>query len=225
MSKVLDACIARAQTLLVADTGSMALRATAEGYTRILTGTSGEPTFQTDGFEVGMEIMSTGFPKDPPTGIVMRVTDSFLGIKGGRTAAASAVNRRLRVSLPVDQIGTNEDYEGTTGVAFAQFSLVDNGGGMIEVGSDDAWRSDFSLFVVGWWGISGTGEKGLRSSVEALAALFSPNTVLAVGDGTYVRVPTGQKPTLSPLINPTAGRALITLSVPLRRFVQNAVLA
>jgi hypothetical protein len=210
----------RAATLSVATTGSTTLAATAAGYTR----SSG--SFLVDGFRPGQEVTPAGFSSNTTPALITAVTATLLTIDGGRTAQANASGRTLTVGLPAFRVYENgPDFEPVTGRHYVTFELLEQPAQLLSFPASLGTREELGLYVFTWYGISGTGAGGLRRCVDALAALFTVGTSLALADGSSVAVRGLDGPFVGQLQQRPAGFALLSLSIPWRRYAINAITA
>ncbi len=210
----------RALSLSVCTTGSTTLSATTTGYAR----TTG--SFLTDGFAVGMEVT--------PTGFVANTIDTIIGVstltlttKAARTAESAASGRSIAVGLPALRAWENTDFSPVTGRHFVEEDYVPAAPFVVSFPPQGATRDERGLYVLRWYGLSNTSVAGLRKSVDALLALFTPGTTLTAGSNTVrIRGMTNDPgPYAGQLLPQAGGWSVITLTIPWRSFTTNAIAA
>lgn len=213
----------RARTLVVKTTGLTNLEQTATGFKR------SAGSFAADGFIVGMEVTPVGFPANV-LGSVEAVSATDLTVAGGvRTAVVEGPNRSVSVLLPGIQGWEGRPITPKAGEHYLveEFSpsTSDLRTGMASAGT----LEDLGDYFLTWYmpttigNINGVGVKALRMSVKALKDLFPAGLVLAVGDGTFVRVRTKPAPATAQVV-PLNGWSALQLKVPWRVLSQNAVI-
>jgi len=205
----------RAESVVVATTGSMDLAATATGYTRA-TG-----SFLTDGFADGMEITPSGFTTNAAV-IAQRVEALTITVVGGLTVEATAPARTLQALMPTGRAYDNLNFTPTANRPWVNQSLV-TGPSVLRSGpASGGTREDTGLFIVHWYALANTGAAALRKSVQAVAALFTSGTALAAGSHT-VHVRGDVAPSYSAPRAVNGGWVLSTLSVPYRVYSTNTL--
>lgn len=210
---------ARCEALVVATTGLTSLASTVGGYVR-LTG-----NFETEGFVVGMEVVSGGFPENTP-GTIIGVTPLSLIIYPRRIARSVAANRQLTVGLPALRIWDNQTGTPDPLVPYIEADFLTQPGSFISGHKEGGWREDRGLYVVRWYGIADTGTLGLSRSMDALKARFTPHTTLAVpSEDEVVRVRADSAPNASRITQRASGHALSTLTIPWQVYRRNITLA
>lgn len=204
----------RAETLVVATTGTMALAATTTGFTRA-TG-----SFNDDGFQVGMEVVPAGFTSNTPA-IVTRVEPLTLSILGTRSAQASGSGRSLTVGLPLDRRWHGTQTPVTTSPATRPRlierwspSLTEDLGAIVDTG--------FHLFT--WEGLANYGIAAMLVQMQALRDLFPPGFT-GVVDGNLLRVTGRPAPRFTDPVTSDDGRLSSTLSIPWRIVTTNLEVA
>ena len=210
---------ARIANLIVAQTsGEHNLSSLVDGYER------GSGSFLADGFHVGMEVTVSGFTNHQPA-VIREVTAGRIKTFTAVAAQSAASGRSMRVTFP-SRVG----WENTLvqPLLHRHFAEVDNVGQpsvYLAGPAANGRREDRGVYVVRWYGVANTGARGLRLCVDALAALFTVGTSFATAAGSIVRVRGDAGPSISQAQNRPAGFALLTLSIPWRRYAANAVLA
>lgn len=208
----------RAESLVVATTGSATLSATATGYARA-TG-----SFITDKFLVGQEVTPSAFTQTTP-GLITAVSALALEINGGRTVQAAGSGRSLVVGLPALRAYDNKTI---TPLGYRHFITEELVPGATVI---KTWPTRLGRFqeewlsVWTWYGVAGTGAAGIRACVDAFKRLFASGTNLALSDSTsaFVR---GDVAIKSGQILPVdGGWARCTITIPLRGSTQNVIAA
>lgn len=224
----------RALSLTVATTGSASIAATATGFMR----TTG--SFLSDGFAVGMEVVSSGFSTSANNGngvitsvtaTVMLVSMFVVAVSNGVTTVtrpatvveAEASGRTIAARLPSRRAFENNDFTRLSSIPFIEEDYVPatsslsgtKNGGLVE---------ETGLYVIRWYGLSGVGVSALRSSVDALKLLFAPGTNLTAGSHT-VRVRTDTATQTGQILPIEGGWSVLTLTVPWWALSNNAIAA
>lgn len=227
----------RALSLTVCTTGSATLAATATGYTRL----SG--SFITDGFRAGMDVVSSGFSTSANnmTGVVTGVTALTLTVSpyvvttnadGSITVArpatvveASASGRTIAAKLPSRRAWELVQFTPATGIPYVTEQYVPGGGAvMLTAPYAGGLAEELGMYVLTWYGLSGSGTSAIRKSIDALKALFAPGTTLTVGtDRLTVRGAVG--PSAGSIITQDGGFAACALTISWRAETTNAIAA
>lgn len=205
---------ARALAVVVCTTGTMALAATAAGYTRA----SG--SFVTDGFMPGMEVTPVGFTQTTP-GIITQVSALTMAIAGGRSVQTSGSGRSLSVNTPTVRVfGNLEPSEAgvvlpnlPTGrpyyeEAFApstQQLLTNSTRGVIE---------HTGLFLVTWAGLANYDDIGIRRCADAVLTAFPPQYAWTLTDGSVLRVRGDIAPWAREITRRDGGWAAVIITIP-----------
>lgn len=173
---------ARALTLSVCTTGTMALAATSTGFTRA-TG-----SFATDGFYAGMEITPAGFADAINTPcVVTNVSALLLTVNRRQAAQASAGSRSIAVGLPAQRAWENVRFQPKIGVPYvaemyrpgpAPFNATAGDGGEIEV------RPEYMLQV---YVPTNTDMSAAAAYADALLAHFGPPNTITLLSGELLR--------------------------------------
>jgi len=207
----------RALALSVCTTGSTTLSATSTGFARA----SG--SFVTDGFQVGMELLASGFSAaNNGYAVVESVSALALKIAGGRSVQAAAGSRTLTVGLPEGRSWENTEYTPTAGRPYVEEDMVPATSRLWTFPSDGGQLEETGLYVIRWYGLAGRGIGGLRRSVDALKARFAAGTPIAMDAGT-LRVRADLGPFAGAVRQIDGGWALCTVTVPWLARSQNAV--
>lgn len=212
-----DAFRARAESLVVATTGSATLSATPAGYARA----SG--SFVTDGFVKGMEVSPTAFTQTTP-GIVTAVAPLLLTISGGRTVQSSGSGRTLSVGLPLMRAYENDQFVADATRPYVTEEFVPGGTGIKTFPRRIGRFQEDGLSVWSWYGITGVGKDALTASVDALMRLFTPATLLPLSDGSSIDIP-GDAAVYRSQIRRIESWAVITVQIPWRAHTRNVVAA
>jgi hypothetical protein len=196
----------RALGLVVCTTGSATLAATATGYSR----TSG--SFLTDGFDVGMEIVPTGFAANT-VDIVTAVTAHSLSVQEPRAVEAAHAGRTISVGLPVLRAWENVDFTPVGGRPYVEEEYVPATNRLVTFPASGGQLEETGLFLLKWYGLSAVGISALRTSVDALKALYAPDTVLVAGSNT-VRCRSDLGAYCGQIIPIAGGWSVLVLTVP-----------
>ncbi len=220
--EVREAFRERAETVVVATTGSTTISATAAGFVR------SAGSFLTDGFAPAMEIVPTGFnATNNAPAVIESVTATTMTITGGRAAQAALAGRSIVTGLPLARQweNTQTPYLNAPGVrpyvseqwvpaTFTLLSFPADGGDVEESG----------LYILTWFGLANKGILAIRRGVRALKAKFTPGTVL-LASGNAVRVwgnPGVLEGQLIPLEN---GYVSCQITIPWRGMSTNVIAA
>lgn len=208
----------RAESLVVATTGSASLSATGAGYAR----TTG--SFVTDGFVVGMELVPTGFAQTTP-GVVTAVSATLLTIDGGRTAQAASSGRSLAVGLPTLRVYQNRKLAPTNLRVYVTEELVQGATGVKTLFArsgrfQEEWLSFWTLY-----GIAGTGDDAMLAWVDAFKRLFTAGTRFTLSDGNTADVRRDVTVKNGQILPVDGGWARCTITIPLIGSTTNAVAA
>jgi hypothetical protein len=221
---------ARLRSLEVCTTGTMALAATANGYTRAA------GSFLTDGFRVGMELLAAGFATSGNNGykVITEVTALTMAVTSPTTMATEAAggNESLTVGLPETCLWENERpvrsgvaiEQPTQGRPYIAEELVPATYRLRTMPSNGGRADNTGMYVVHWFGLSGQGSAGIEDCIQAVKARFASGTTVTVGSD-VVRTSGETGPlgdTLRPLSN---GWTLCTIRIPWYADTQNAVAA
>lgn len=214
----------RMLSLAVCTTGSTTLAATTTGYTRS-TG-----SFLADGFRDGMEFLAAGFATPGNNGY--RVIESVSALAIITTSAVSqptveapASGRTLSVGLPQSRALDNKRFKPTTLLPYIEEDFVPGGHALIGYPSQGSRNEETGLYVVKWYGLEGKGEGGIRRPVDALKRLFAPGTVLALGDGTTIRMSRDSAVVAGQILPQGDGWAVCVVSIPWRADTTNLITA
>lgn len=197
----------RAETLVVATTGTMTLGADAAGYTRA----SG--SFITNGFAAGMEVVGTGWPGSVgAAGIADTPSALAIPIIGGRTVTTPAGSRSLSVGLPLDRRRGGTQNPATTTPATRPFvsdkwapTRAADSGGIVDTG----------FYYITWNGLSNKGDLAMFRQMQALRDLFPPGYTFTIGSY-LLRVTGDPAPNFTPPVTTTNGYDFSQLSIPWR---------
>lgn len=219
-TRLLAAIRARAESLAVATTGSATLSATATGYAR----TTG--SFIDDGFVVGAEVAPSGFTQTDP-GVIESVTALALTINGGRAQQAAGAGRSLRVGLPSTRVYGNRGAAPAVLRWYVTEETLQTAGGrtLLPVSRSRLQENWLSFWT--FYGIAGTGDEPIVGVADAFKALFTPATVLDLGDGSTVFVPSDDSavPKRGQVLPVDGGWARCLVTLQLRGSTRNVVAA
>lgn len=197
-------------------TGTMALAATADGYSRA-TG-----SFVTDGFQVGMEITPAGFATNT-VDTIKSVTATNLYTVKARAVEVSAGSRSISVGLPALRAWEGDVFTPTIGRQYIDEDFSQDTS--VLLGARDGGQvQEQGLYVLKWYGLTGYGMAGLRKSVDTLKLLFAPGTSLTAGSN-VVRVRTDIAPNTGGLVHLASGYSVLVLTVPWWSLTTNAIAA
>lgn len=205
------ACRARAKTLSVCSTGSIAMSATASGYVR----TAG--SFITDGFAVGMELVAASFTKAANNGAkpITAISADGRAISClGCVAEGSAAGRTLSVGLPLTRRYMNVVVDTEQGVPYFTEQYIPGPSKVVTLGP--LGEIELTPMYSGAFSVpEGTGEAAAASYINAFLTLFTPRTALALPSGEALRVRTDTGPFPSQLLAGEPGFAVQTAAIPL----------
>lgn len=222
-------------TLSVCTTGSVTLAATTTGYTRS-TG-----SFLTDGFAVGMEILTSGFTTaaNNGTGVITALSATVMTVSSYTvTAAASAAGytlaartlvteaaaaaRTLAVGLPVLRAWENNSFLPTTGSPFIEEDYLPGPVQQTTLGPLGDIEG-FPMYVIKLYGVAGNGMSAPVKYADAIINLFPPRLALTLTSGDVLRVRTNPAPYRGQLMQADPGFAAITVTMPLRMRTTNSL--
>lgn len=205
----------RALTLSVATTGSMALAATATGYSRAA------GSFVTDGFVIGQEVTPSGFVSNTP-GTITAISPLTMTISGGRTALGSAGGRTLRVGLPSAQSWENVLFTPSTGKPYVSEQYVPGPVAQVTLGA--LGDLEFTgIYVLHVYVPSNTGISADGKYADRLLDLFAPRTAIALSNGDVVRIRSDVGPYRGQRVQPEPGWSVIPVNIPFRLRTANAI--
>lgn len=217
----------------VATTGSTSLAATTTGYTR------SAGSFITDGFREGMEVSVTGFPTaanngkgvilKPLTATVMLIDAydvSSPNVVTSRTLVveAEAAGRTISAGIPALRAFDNIALVPVTGKPYLEEVFSPATHRLITFPAAGAHAEDTGLYVVTWFGLSGTGI-GIRKSISAIKARFTPGTNLPLSDGTTLTMPQDVGARAGAITPIAGGWGYVQITIPYRVFSLNTIAA
>lgn len=208
---------ARAEATVVATTGTMALAATADGYTRA----SG--SFIDDGFVVGMEFTPSGFGANA-IDVVLGVSALTLTTKTAHAVEVSAAGRSLVVNIPLKRAWENIHFERTAGRPYIVEQFDPQSNRLLTTMPVGGTTQEEGRYYLTWYGLEAYGMEAIRAGVDALRARFTPGTSIAVGSHALL-VPSTRSTQSGQIIPGGDGWARCTLSVPWFAFSTNAIAA
>jgi len=206
---------ARAETCVVATTGTMSLSATATGFAR----TTG--SFITDGFAVGMEVTPSGFAINTAA-VISQVSALALTVTRAVAVESANTGRSLAVGYPALRARENVIFQPTDGRPWVDEEFIPAGGVLYAGPYANGVREETGLYVVRWYGIANTGALGLRRAIDALAARFAPGTTMTAGSD-VVRVRGDVAPYASRIAPRDDSWAVCSLTVPWRCYSANVI--
>lgn len=230
----------RAASLTICTTGSAALAATATGFTRSV------GSFLTDGFALGMEVISSGFstPANNGVGVVTAATATAMTVSmfvltivnGAQSVArpatvveAEAAGRTIAARLPSMRGYENMPLAPVPGIPYVIEEYSPSNSTLLTCPAQNGFVEETGDYFLTWYGVTalgnipGIGSTALRTSVDALKALFAPGTFLAAGTD-KVRVRENPAPQTGQIV-PLAGWAALQLKVPWWALTLNTVAA
>lgn len=225
----------RMRTLAVCTTGAIDLSATATGYARAA------GSFLTDGFRDGMELLAAGFPITGNNGYRVIESVSALnlitksdsarypsegtGLIPQPTAEAAGAGRTLSVGLPQGQALDNKTFSPKSGRPYIEEDFVPGGHALVGYPSQGSRNEENGAYVIKYYGLEGKGEGGIRRPVDALKRLFAPGTVLALGDGSVIRMSRDIAVVSGQILPQGNGWAVCVVTVPWRADTTNVIAA
>jgi hypothetical protein len=207
----------RALSLVVCTTGSTSLSATATGYARAA------GSFLTDGFYVGMEILTAGFAANGYR-VLRGVTASALTTNPVPAVESAAGGRTISVGLPALRAWENVTFDPTVGRPYLEEDFVPATERLLSAPAAGGEVEETGLYALKWYGIAGTDILALRTSVHALKALFTPGTKMTAGSH-VVRVRTDTGPQTGQILPLTGGWSVLTLAIPWWALSTNTIAA
>lgn len=234
----------RALTLTVCTTGAVSLSAAATGFAR----TTG--SFVTDGFKIGMEIVSSGFSTSvnngvgvisyvAPDGKSIAVSMFVLTYPSGvqtvtrpaTVVEAESAGRAIAARLYSMRAWENVAFTPVPTIPYAEEDFGPGGGGLIGFPADGSSLLEDGVWFLRLCGLDGSvlpnvGSSALRKTGDALKRLFTPGTKLFLpgGGALLIRGMPGE-PAVSAgqIITRGDGRAICPVAVPWKAFSQNLV--
>lgn len=190
----------RVRGVTAATTGTTTISATATGYTRA----SG--SFLTDGFRVGMEVVASGFATSGNTGykVITAVSALSMTVTSATTMAVEAGggDELLLAGCPETRLWENtkpirsgaQIVAPTAGRPYITDEFVPATHEARTFPAQTGRVEETGLYLVTYFGLANSGDSNLRKVAQAIAALFTPGTTLAVGSNTLrIGVRTGQR--------------------------------
>lgn len=213
----------RALSVVVATTGSATLAATATGFTRA-TG-----SFLTDGFSVGMDVVTSGFTNaaNNGNGVVVGVTATTLTVSmyvvtitnGAQSVTrpatvieASASGRTIAAKLPSMRAFENVDLIPAAGIPYVEEDYAPATHTLIAGPRQGGIAEETGLYMLKLYGPTNVGVGALRKLADALAALFAGGTILTSGAGA-VRIRGDVAPVPAQILPQGNGWSVLPLSV------------
>jgi hypothetical protein len=214
----------------MATTGTMALAATTTGYTR-----SDGGSFITDGFRIGMELLSSGFATNGYR-TVKALTASTITVDQTLTAESSAGSRSLSVGLPETRLWVNSKpvrsgvqlEAPTNDRPYILESFIKAGGANLKTfPANGGETEERGMYIVHWFGLSNRGPDAILEGTAAILARFTPGTPVTAGsDVLRMGSPDGREGPWADEIRPLAnGWSVSTIRVPWWARSVNAVAA
>jgi hypothetical protein len=191
LRKAKAALRARLTATVFATTGSVALAATASGYTRA----SG--SFVDDGFVPGMEVTPSGFSSNV-TDLITAVSATTLTTKNTHPVQASSAGRTLAVSLPARRAFDGAKLEQVPGVPSMREAFVHATGELVTSGPDGGHESHTMAYLITLYMPDVYGADPLDAMATVLTQRFASGTKVGAGPVVSVRFNPG----------PFAGQAL-----------------
>jgi hypothetical protein len=199
-----------ALTVTVATTGTTSLAATATGYTRAA------GSFVADGFKVGMEVLAAGFATAGNNGykVVTAVTAGTLTVTSATTMATEAAggNESIVCGFPEGRAWENTDFTPTSGRVYVEEDFIPATTEHFAGSYTNGVTRETGLYVLKWYGLSGSGIGAIRACTDALKDLFTPGTALTAGSHA-VKVRGDVGPWVGELLPLEGGRTVATLTV------------
>lgn len=213
--QMITALRTRLLTLSVCTTGSVALAATATGYTR------SAGSFLTDGFRVGMEVTATGFSANG-SDTITAVTATTMTINRARTTESAAAGRTLAVVLPALRGWENIETEPIVGEPHVVEQYVPGPTRLETVGSDGqvAARPMYAIHV---HVPANTGNEAAVEYADALIRLFAPGATMTLTNGDVLRVRTDTGPFRGQLHRGDSGWVVVPVTIPCWLYTQNVI--
>ncbi len=215
----------QALTLSVCTTGSTTLSATATGYARAA------GSFITDGFKPGMECKAAGFvTANVGYSVITQVTSTDLTIDGGRTVEAAGSGKSLTVGMPQTRAFENIQpaLPDSRSYVWVREEFVPATTNLHCFPAQSSVMEETGLYILTWFGLPKYGVGGIRASVDALRALFTPGTTLLAGS-TPVKITgtslTQPGPNAGQLIPTGDGWVYCQLRIPWSCYTTNTVAA
>jgi hypothetical protein len=193
--------------------GTPLLEATATGYSR------SAGSFVDDGFKVGMEVQPIGFINSEP-GLVDGVSALALSVEGGRNAEAAAPGRQLSVGLPAGRAWENVEYRPQERTWYVDEDYLPGPSEYSTLGQAGR-TTHWPVYVLTLYGVADTGPEALYKLADAVLRLFRAGTAIPVATGDVLRVRSEPAPFRGQVLPSEAGRASITVTIPLWLTVDN----
>ncbi len=209
ISKAKAALRARLTATVFATTGTMALTATATGYTRE-TG-----SFIDDGFVPGLEVTPTGFPTNA-VDVIKTVSALAITTVGAHTASAETGGRSLSVLLPESRAFDGESESLTPGRLSVRESFVHGGSSLITQSPDGGSEQVELTYIVTFFGYKTYGAAPIDAMSSVLLRRFKSGTNVSIG-GQTVKVRAIPGPFAGQVLpHPTTGFLYRQNTVPCR---------
>lgn len=196
----------RLRTIQAVVTGPISLSSGVSGYTR----TTG--SFVADGFKVGMEVASLGFPVDRSS-VIIEVTDLTLGLDVSPPTVAAAGGRQLIVGLPTRRAWDGVPFDPTSKQWYVETDYIPGPVARATLSRVGQVQAE-PIYVVKLYGLSGTGSSAIMRIATAVLKQFPANLDILVTDGHVIRVKSDPAPYSSQMIAQDANHVYISVTIP-----------
>lgn len=174
----------RLVTLAAVSTGAANIGASGVGYTRVA------GSFITDGFELGMELLASGFGISTNNGIkvVTSVASLMLGVQGG-LAIEGAGATLLVVGLPEQRVWENVRLDNkASGKPYIEEQWIPQPTRMLNIPYQGGKSEAIGLYVIRWYAVEDKGSASITRPADAVVELFKAGTIITTGAGQVIRV-------------------------------------
>ena len=206
---------ARALSLEVCTTGSIAMSVTGSGFVRA-TG-----SFLTDGFRRGMEVLGSGFTNATNNArfTITNVTATLLSVSGA-AAEASASGKTLSVGLPQHVAWENTRFTPPAGTPWVEEQFVPGPTVQLSVG-DGGTLEARPLYTLLVHVPEESGVGAANGYADGLIQHFRPLTRMTLTNGDTLRVRTDTGPFRGQMLRRQPGWAVVPVTFPLLLYTTN----
>lgn len=125
-----------------------------------------------------------------------------------------ALRLQAKPALPASRAYENIVFTPTPGAEYVEETFVPAPSRLRTATAKGGTVETRGLYVLRWFGLAGTASSQLRTSADAVLALFPPGSTVLATDGTRVRILGDPGPSQSQINYAVPGRAVVTITIP-----------